>query len=52
MMWTDNPERDAERYQDYLMNLEEYEVKTLHCIVDDDVDWQADARGGDDGYTL
>lgn len=38
MMWSDNPERDAERYQEYLESLEEYEVKVLHCLLDEDAE--------------
>ena len=39
MMWTDDPIRDAERYQQYLEELEEYEKKCLGCVVDDDMDY-------------
>ena len=39
MMWTDNPIRDAERYQQYLESLEEYEKKYLGCVVYDDMDY-------------
>ena len=41
-MWTSDPVRDAERYQEYLMKLEEKEENCLHCPVDDDLDWCAD----------
>lgn len=39
MMWSDDPIRDAERYQQYLEELEDYEKNCLHCVVDDDLDW-------------
>lgn len=52
MMWTDDPIRDAERYQQYLESLEEYETKCLHCVVDDDLDWCAECVEENDVNTV
>lgn len=43
MMWTNDPATDAERYQQYLSDLEEYETK-LECFIDDGTDWRADCE--------